>query len=878
MRPRADGRPAAPAPRPRRRRSPFRWLARVIGAFIGLAILAAGAGAVVAYAGYRHYSADLPDVEVLRSYQPRVMTRVFASDARLIAELATERRIFVPYGTIPEVVKQAFLSAEDQNFWLHVGIDPIAIMRAVITDVQQYGQGRRPVGASTITQQVAKNILLDNSLSIARKVREIILAIRIENALSKERILELYLNEIYLGLQAYGVAAAAQSYFNKTLDELTLPEAAFLAALPKAPNNYNPFRYPEAAKARRDWVIERMAEDRAITPAEAAAAKATPIAPAAFRRPETVAGADWFGEEVRRRLVERYGAETTTQGGLMVRTSLDPVLQAAADKALRNGLMNYDRKHGGWRGALQRVDGGPALQTNWTLILGQLPRPPGMLAEWRLAVVLESGAGEAKLGWLERNRAQPLAPPMPRTGTLLLADLGWARPNKDGRIGPAPRSVREVVQPGDVVMIEPVGPGIAAPAAATQAAPALRAGQQAAAPARARERPDRVLLRQVPLVQGAMVTLDVSTGRVLTMVGGWSFELSQFNRVTQAQRQPGSAFKPFVYLTALSKGISPSQRFLDAPFVLDQGAGGRWRPGNFGLDFNGPVPLSTALARSLNLVTVRVADRVGMEAVAQTAIALGVVDNMPRVLPAALGAVETTVLRMAGAYASIASGGRLVTPSLIDSIQDRDGKVIWRPEQGPCPGCDDPAQPPDIPDARRQVADPASVFQLNLMMQGVVTRGTGHAAGVGLNRQIGGKTGTSQDFNDVWFVGFTADLVTAVWIGYDIPATLGSSETGGSTAAPIWREFMSFALKDRPALAFRPPAGLTIAQVDGATDAFKPDQVPGASQQLDAEEAGPEPTPSAQAGPLPATVPRGPEAPAPGRASGRVDSKPDQIY
>jgi len=884
----------------RRRRSPFLWLGRMLGVVVSLALVGTAAAAMLIYGGYRHYSANLPDVDGLRSYQPRVMSRVFSSDARLVAELATERRIFVPLSAIPPMVQQAFISAEDQHFWTHPGIDPLAIARAALTVAQQYGQGKRPVGASTITQQVAKNMLLDNSLSIARKAKEAILAVRIEESLSKERILELYLNEIYLGLQAYGVAAAAQSYFNKSLDELTLPEAAFLAVLPKAPNNYNPFRRPEAAKARRDWVLDRMAEDKAITAEQASAAKATPILPSAFRRQETVAGADWFGEEVRRRLVEKFGADTTTQGGLMVRTSLDPALQAAADRALRGGLMGYDRKYGGWRGPVAQLDAGPnlpgsGLRASWPTLLTQVPRPPGMLSEWRLAVVLEVGETDAKLAWLEKQPDQPLAPGLPRTGTLLLADLAWARPVKDDRIGAPPRRMAEVVQPGSVVMVEPAPPTAAAPAPTPVAA---RPGAPAptATPARPAERTDRVLLRQIPKVQGALVSMDVATGRVLAMVGGWSFELSQFNRATQAQRQPGSSFKPFVYLTALQKGISPSQTFMDAPFVLDQGTGGRWRPGNFGLDFSGPVSLSTALARSLNLVTVRVADRVGMEAVAQTAIAYHVVDNMPRVLPAALGAVETTVMRMAGAYGSIAAGGREVIPTLIDSVQDRDGKVLLRGRDDSCPDCANQAAPPIFTDNRKQISDPASTFQLITMMQGVVTSGTGHAAGVGFNRPIGGKTGTSQDFNDVWFVGYTADRVTAVWIGYDTPASLGSAETGGSTAAPIWREFMMTALRGRPPLPFVPPSGVSLARLEGGvTGAFKADQTPGASLPLGddppaAEEAAaptvpaaapPQPgaarPPSRPPGPAAGASPTPPPAAGAGRG-GRVDSAIGGLY
>jgi penicillin-binding protein 1A len=816
------GRPGGRAPRAR---GLFSWLARLAGALAGVAVLGAGLAGLAGYFAFQRFSAGLPDVEGLRHYEPRVMSRVYAGDSRLLSELATERRIFVPYAAVPDMVKRAFLSAEDQNYFVHRGVDPLAIARAAVTDLMNYGQGRRPVGASTITQQVAKNILLgsNNEVSLARKAREAILAIRLEATLSKERILELYLNEIYLGLQTYGVAAAAQGYFNKSLDELTVPEAAFLAALPKAPNNYNPFRFPDAAKARRDWVLDRMAEDRVITAEQAVAAKAQPVAPAQYRRPDTVTGADYFAEEVRRRLVEKFGADQTTQGGLVVRTSLDPVLQAAADHALRDGLLRYDQRRGGWRGPVARLGGGPALRANWASLLGQTARPPGMLAEWRLAVVLESTDGEAKLGLLEPGPAERGAGATPRVLPMLLSDLGWARPIQvpAGAVapppgvspGPAPRRIADVVKPGDVVMVE--------------IAPAIPAQGRGAG------RPERALLRQIPLVQGALVSIDPATGRVLALSGGWSYELSQFNRATQASRQPGSSFKPFVYLTALVNGISPSQRFLDGPFVLDQGAAGRWRPNNYEMDFLGPVPLRIALEKSLNLVTVRVANHVGMEAVAQTAINFHMVDNMPRVLPAALGAVETTVLREAGAYAGLAAGGREVVPTLIDSVQDRAGQVIWRGAGRSCQGCDDPQRPPLLVDDRRQLADQPSTFQLVTMMQGVVTRGTGIAAGQGLGRAIAGKTGTGQDFQDTWFAGFTPDLVTVVWIGFDTPTSLGNNETGAANAAPVWHDFMASALKGRPKLAFPPPPGVRMASWDSGygtvTDAFKPDQVPGAS-------------------------------------------------
>jgi penicillin-binding protein 1A len=432
-------------------------LARLAGGLFALVVLAGVVGAAGAYIAYERISADLPSVAGLQNYQPPVMSRVYAGDARLMAELATERRIFVPYSAIPDIVKRAFVSAEDQNFWTHPGVDPMAILRASVTDLEQMGQGRRPVGASTITQQVAKNMLLGNQMTLSRKVKEAILAIRIEQTLSKQRILELYLNEIYLGLQSYGVAAAAQAYFNKPLEALNPAEAAFLAALPKAPNNYNPFRFPEAAKARRDWVLDRMADDHAITAQQAAAAKATPIVPAQFHRPETVAGAQWFTEDVRRQLVARFGADDTTQGGLMVRTSLDPALQMQAERSVRDGLMAYDRRNGGWRGPVTHLDPA-AVAHDQEAALGAVARPPGMLADWRLALVTGITETEAHLVWLDHT--QPAVGPGTverHTGTLLLSDLGWARPLHDGKPGAAPRRMADVVQADDVVMIEPPG-------------------------------------------------------------------------------------------------------------------------------------------------------------------------------------------------------------------------------------------------------------------------------------------------------------------------------------------------------------------------------------------------------------------------------------
>ena len=817
-----------PQPAPPPRRSGALRLVRVVFASVVAVIVLTGlVGAAFAWNMYERYAADLPSVEGLRHYQPRVMSRVYAADSRLISELATERRIFVPIGAIPEIVKQAFLAAEDQKFWSHRGVDPLAIARAGVTDMLQYGSGKRPVGASTITQQVAKNMLLGNEVSVSRKVRELILAVRIDESLTKEQVLELYLNEIYLGLSAYGVAAAGQTYFNKGLDELSVGEAAFLAALPKAPNNYNPFRQPDAAKGRRDWVLDRMTETRAISAQQAAEAKAAPIQPSAFRRPETVPGAEWFAEEVRRQMVESFGAQATTTGGYSVRTSLDPALQTSADAALRKGLMAYDRAHGGWRGPVSHVEGGAALRANWASVLAAQRRPPGMLAEWRLAVVTEIVGDEARVGWVERSIVA--AGGGTRVGAVLSADLGWARPVRAPgaaaggpavSLGPAPKRAADVLTVGDVVMVEPV-PGSAGVRSAVRA--------------------DRVLLRQIPAVQGALVAMDPATGRVLALSGGWSFETSQFNRAVQAERQPGSSFKPFVYLTALKAGFAPSQKVLDAPFTLQVGKE-RWQPNNYALTFSGPTPMRIALEKSLNLVTIRLAERVGMDAVAETAIGFHVVDGMPRVLPASLGAVETTVLRQAAAYAGLVSGGREVIPSLVDSVQGQDGKVLRRATPLGCKDCEDPGRTPVLTDTRKQVVDPQSTFQVVTMMQGVVARGTGFAAGQGLGRPIAGKTGTSQDFNDAWFVGFTPDLVAAVWVGFDNNTSLGEKETGGAISAPIFHDFMQAVMKGRPVLQFRMPDGLRMAAWDSGsgrvTDAFKTDQEPGSTQGVIGVEQG----------------------------------------
>ncbi|MDO9708012.1 penicillin-binding protein 1A [Paracraurococcus lichenis] len=801
--PRPPRPPAPPKERPRRRRrGPFGGIFRFL---FTLAAVGLVAGGVAAFGLYRHIAADLPDYRWLADYQPPQMSRIYAADSRLLAELASERRIFIPIEAIPKRLQAAFVSAEDQRFWEHHGVDPMGILRAVITNIEQYGTGRRMGGASTITQQVAKNMLVGADRTMMRKAREAILAIRIEEALPKERILELYLNEIFLGYQAYGVAAAAQAYFNKGLDELTLGEIGFLGALPKAPNNYNPLRYPEAARARRDWVLDRMAEDGAVTREEAQAAKAEPIVPRPLRRPEVVPVGQYFTEEVRRDLISRFGAEQTTQGGLVVRTSMDPALQAATEGILRGGLAAYDRRRGGWRGPVARISAGA---TDWMPQLEAVQRPGGVLPEWKLAVALEVRPGEARLGWVERP--DPRLPAQPRSALLALDDAAWARKALgEGRLGPAPRRMQDVLAVGDVVPVEVI-PGTPAQ------------GRVAA-------RPERLALRQVPQVEGAIVALDPATGRVLAMAGGWSFDKSQFNRATQAQRQPGSSFKPFVYLPALEAGVPPNQRFLDGPIEV-MTAQGPWRPSNYTEgSYNGYVTIRTALQKSLNLVTVRVAQEVGMAKVAETAARFGVIDAMPKYLAMSLGSGETTVLRMAAGYAGFASGGRRVTPTFIDSVQDRRGKVVWRSDARACEGCAAPApseEPPALVDARPEIADPIAAYQMTNILTGVVQRGTGMAAGKGLNRPIAGKTGTTNDYVDNWFVGYTPDIVIAVWLGFDEPRSLGKDETGGQNAAPIFREVLQAALKDSPPVPFRAPPGVALVRMqDGnATilEAFRP--------------------------------------------------------
>ena len=802
---------------------------RFLGFLLTLVVFLALAGAGAVFYAFWHYGRGLPDYEQLANYEPPVTTRVHAGDGRLIAEYARERRLFVPIDAIPKRVIEAFLSAEDKNFYTHAGVDFLGIARAIVQNASNKleGDNRRPVGASTITQQVAKNFLLGNEVSYSRKVKEAILAFRIERAFTKQRILELYLNEIYLGYGAYGVAAAALYYFDKPLDQLSVAEAAYLGALPKAPNNYNPQRYPERAKARRDWVIDRMAEDGYISAAEAEAAKREPLSVRMRNDVEFAAKADWFAEDVRRELVARYGEAKLYEGGLSVRTSLDPQLQALADKALRDGLVNYDRRHG-WRGPVARLH--PA--ANWPAQLAQVAAPPGA-DPWRLALVLAVEPAYVQIGFADGRR-----------GRIPMADMSWARAwKKNQELGPPVHQPSDVLAVGDVVLVEPAAAAV--PAAGKAAATREAASKAAAVEAKAAA--DTYVLRQIPDVGGAMVVMDPHTGRVLAIVGGWSYGGSQFDRATQALRQPGSSFKPFVYAAALDHGFTPSSLVQDEPFVLDQGPGlPKWKPSNFEHRYHGPTTLRNALEKSLNLVTVRVAQSIGMAVVADYAKRFGVVDDLPLQLSMALGACDTTLLKMTTAYSEFVNGGKKVVPSLIDRVQDRNGRTIFRHDDRPCPGCNVDAwnnQPmPVIPDDRPQVIDAGTAYQIVSMLQGVVERGTGVRIRE-LGRPLAGKTGTTNGPNDTWFIGFSPDLVAGVYVGFDQPRSLGEKEQGATVAVPIFKEFMGDALKDVPAIPFRIPPGVRLVRVDEATgapampgdrnvilEAFKPGTEPGADR------------------------------------------------
>jgi penicillin-binding protein 1A len=763
-----------------------------------------------------HFSKDLPDYSQLQDYEPPVMTRVHAGDGSLVAEYARERRLYIPIQAVPKLVINAFLAAEDKNFYDHGGLDFTGIARAGIVYLQNYGSSRRPQGASTITQQVAKNFLLSNELSMSRKVKEALLALKIERTYSKDKILELYLNEIYLGLGAYGIAAASLVYFDKAVNELTVPEAAYLASLPKAPNNYHPFRQRERAIERRNWVIDRMAESGFVKSADAEKAKRSPLGVTTKATSAHIFAAEYFAEEVRRELYERYGEKKLYEGGLSVRTSLDPKLQLLARKTFIDGLVRYDEAQG-WRGPVTKID----IAGDWGVKLAEV-KALSDIAPWRLAVVLEGSDQSARVGLQPGREPGGFVSKERTVGILPLEGMKWA---KSG--GRAVGKVTQVVSPGDVVYVEP----------------GKSEGQ--------------FILHQIPEISGAMVVEDPWTGRVLAMVGGFSFDQSQFNRATQALRQPGSSFKPFVYAAALDNGYTPSTVVLDAPVEIDQGPGvGTWRPENYEGKFYGPATLRFGLEHSRNVMTVRLAQDIGMPLIAEYAKRFGVYDDLPPYLSFALGAGETTLLRMTSAYAMFDNGGRRIKPTLIDRIQDRYGHTVYKHDERECVGCAGKKwenQPePSLVDRRQQVLDPMTAYQITSMMEGVVQRGTATVVRE-VGKPVAGKTGTTNDEKDAWFIGFTPDVVVGVYLGYDKPRHLGRGGTGGHLAAPIVKEFLKVALADKPAAPFRVPPGIKLVRVDlksgtragpgterAILEAFKPGTAPPDSYSIVGDGAGPD--------------------------------------
>lgn len=752
----------------------------VIAGGLLLSLLAVGAFAIYLFS----LSQDLPNYDALADYEPPVTTRVYGGNGALVAEFARERRLFVPIESMPDLVKDAFISAEDKNFYEHEGLDFKGIVRAQVSNVGNLIRGRRLEGGSTITQQVAKNFLLSSEQKIERKMKEWLVTRRIEKAFTKEHILELYLNEIYLGNRSYGVAAAALNYFDKSLDELTVEEAAYLAAIPKGPSNYHPVHNYDRAVERRNWVIGRLFEDGKISQEQMAAAQAEPLT-AKIAPP--LGARDWaseyFAEEVRKQVVEKYGADALYDGGLAVRTTIEPAFQKAAGDALRRWLIEYDQRHG-WRGAISSM----TVTDNWAAELAGVEKTlfdtkhlSADLDPWKPALVLDASGKAAKIGFADGA-----------TGAIAVDDMKWARPYKSvDALGAEVTAPSQVLKRGDVVYVA---------ALAKEGAYALR---------------------QPPAVNGGLVAIDPHTGRVLAMVGGFSFQLSEFNRAIQAKRQPGSTFKPFVYATALDSGYTPSSIVLDAPFVAP-GVDSWWKPGNYAEGrFYGESTLRLGIEQSRNTMTARLAQDLGIGRIVEYVSKFDLSDNLPRELAISLGSGETTLLRITAAYATFVNGGKHVQPFVIDRVQDRHGKTIFLNDKRECLDCKDQAwaeqAEPQLGDNREQVMDPRTAYQIVSLLEGAVARGTGSAVKKVVDKPIAGKTGTTNDYKDAWFVGFSPDLAAGVFVGFDMPQTLGQGETGGKVAAPIFGDFMAAALKDQPGVPFRIPSGIRLVRVNAKT-------------------------------------------------------------
>lgn len=774
-----------------------RFIGSVLGAIftsitLGILFAALSVGAVLYI-----YARDLPSYESLATYTPATISRIYNGEGRMIDEFAQERRLFVPAEDIPDLVKHAFVSAEDKNFYTHHGYDVTSMVAAFRDAILSRGANLR--GASTITQQVMKNFLLSGDRSVERKIKEIVLASRIEGALSKEKILELYLNEIFLGQNSYGVAAAAQTYFNKPLRDLSPGEAAYLAALPKKPSDLHPVANRDVAIERRAYVLNRMAEDGYIAAEIADEEADKPLLTVqngdfpAFRA--SLPPRSYFTDEIRRQLSGTFGEQEFFSGGLTIRATVDPELQAAAAKALQDGLEQFDRNRGVWRGTGKTL---PAEvlgdETAWRPALAGVKDLARDVDSWHAAVVLELGEDTARIG-IEGE---------PDVGEIPADDVTWARKKlAEGGLGPKAQTPADLLAVGDVVMV------------------------------RAMTKDDdgsfiRWTLRQVPEVQGAFMAMDVFSGRVLAMQGGFSYQDSVFNRTTQATRQPGSSFKPFVYAAALDSGFTPATIVIDAPIEVDTPQG-LWTPKNASNKFYGPAPLRTGIEQSRNLMTVRVAEEIGMQTVAGYAERFGVYDRMQPFLANALGAQESTLFRMVAAYSMFANGGERVEPTLVDRVQDRFGKTIYRHDQRLCEDCQlaslDPGMSPAIISRRERVMDPITAYQLTSMLEGVVQRGTG--AGINLPVPVAGKTGTTNESKDVWFIGYTSNIAAGCYIGYDQPRSLGDGASGGGICGPVFETFMQTAIQKYGGGPFRVPPGGYFIKIDRFSGSRLPDDASG---------------------------------------------------
>jgi len=777
-------------------------LVRFVGSFFGaiftLVTLGILFAALTVGAVFWMYTRDLPSHERLAQYAPPTISRIYSGEGMIIDEFAEERRLFTPVEDIPDLVKQAFISAEDKHFYQHKGYDVTSMAAALRDAVVSRGQNLR--GASTITQQVTKNFLLGGERTGERKIKEIILASRIEETLNKDQILELYLNEIFLGQNSYGVTAAAQTYFNKPLSELTAGEAAYLAALPKKPGDLHPVRQKAEAEDRRNYVLSQMLENGYIDEITYQTEKALPLQTVqngdypSYRT--SLPPRDYFTDEIRRQLSGSFGEEEFFGGGLTIRATMDPDLQDDAAAALRQGLEKFDRGQGVWRGTRKTIDTAElGTEANWRAALAAVDVPRD-IAGWYPAVVLEVGESSARIGieGIEEDEDGHYIP---------AEDVTWARKRQaDGRLGPKANVPGDLVSVGDVVLVRAV---------TNDEDGSFR----------------RWSLRQVPEIQGAFMAMDVNTGRVIAMQGGFSYQASVFNRTTQAQRQPGSSFKPFVYAAALDSGFSPATIVVDAPIEVDTPEG-LWKPKNASNKFYGPTPVRTGIEQSRNLMTVRIAQEIGMETVAGYAERFGVYNPMKPFLANSLGAQETTLFKMVAAYAMFANGGERVEPTLVDRVQDRYGRTVYRHDQRKCEDCQlaslNPGDAPDILSQRERVMDAITAYQLTSMMEGVIQRGTGR--GINLPVPVAGKTGTTNDAKDVWFIGFTSNIVAGCYIGYDQPRSLGSA-SGGGMCGPVFQAFMKEAVKKYGGTEFAVPPGGFFKKIDRFSGAPLPDDASG---------------------------------------------------